>query len=294
MSGRRVLITGASGLLGGYLVRAARSRSLDAAFASGTTPGGHDPRWSSLDLTGERAVADLWDRMHPDLVIHAAALTNVDLCERDPALADAVNRGAVELLARQAAAHGARLVQISTDSVFDGSRGGYSETDEPAPVNVYARTKVAAEQEAATVDDHLVVRTNFFGRSSRGHGLAEWLLGELAAGKPIVGFSDVVFSPLYCGDFAELLLDLALGDERGILHLGGSGSVSKLEFAKLIAAAYGFDPSLVQPGRLADADLTAPRPLNTSLAVDRAERVLGRSLPPIESGIAAMRAAGAA
>lgn len=290
----RILITGASGLLGAYLAQAATSRRLDASFVGLTLVPEDDPRWLRCDLTDPDSVTRLWERVAPQLVVHGAALTNVDLCERDPALADAVNRRATELLARHAVTSGTRLVYVSTDSVFDGRRGGYAETDEPAPLNVYARTKLEAEREAAAADDHLVVRTNFFGRSARGHGLAEWILRQLREGNEIVGFSDVIFSPLYCGDFAELVLDLALGDERGILHLGGSGSASKLEFAELVAATYGFDPSLVRPGRLDDLDLTAPRPLNTSLAVDRAERVLGRSLPPIESGIAAMRAAGAA
>jgi dTDP-4-dehydrorhamnose reductase len=285
-----LLVTGASGLLGRYLVRAVETRGLDAIFAGGTT-GEDDAHWTRVDLTDDRAVGELWERVHPALIIHAAALTNVDLCERDPALADSVNRRSVEFLAHRAKADGARLVHISTDSVFDGHDGGYTEEDEPAPVNAYARTKVAAEQEAAAVDDHLVVRTNFFGRSRRGHGLAEWLLGELGAERRIVGFSDVVFSPLYCGDFAELVLELATSGERGVIHLAGSDSVSKLEFATLVAEAYGHDASLVQPGRLEDVNLAAPRPLNTSLVVERAETALGRSLPSVESGIAAMRSA---
>jgi dTDP-4-dehydrorhamnose reductase len=289
---QRVLVTGASGLLGGYLVDALEARDVEAAFVSGATSGGTGANWISVDLTDPRAIEDLWRRVTPDVVIHAAALTNVDLCERDPALADSVNRQPAESLARHASGVGARLVHISTDSVFDGQRGGYAEDDEPAPVNVYARTKLAAEQETAAVGDHLVLRSNFFGRSPRGHGLAEWLLRELAADKRIVGFSDVVFSPLFCGHFAEIVVDLALGDARGILHVGASNSVSKLEFAQLVAAAYGYDRSLVSAGTLRDVDLQAPRPLNTSLVVDRVEQVLGRSSPSIESGISAMHAAG--
>jgi len=292
VSGLRILITGASGLLGAYLARATTSRRLDASLVGLTLVPEDDPRWLRCDLTDPDSVTRLWERVAPQLVVHAAALTNVDLCERDPALADAVNRRTTELLARHAVTSGARLVYVSTDSVFDGRRGGYAETDEPAPLNVYARTKLEAEREATAADDHLVVRTNFFGRSTRGHGLAEWILRQLREGNEIVGFSDVVFSPLYCGDFAEFLLDFALGEERGIVHLGGAGSVSKLEFAELVAEAYELDASLVQAGRLEDVSLTAPRPLNTSLLSDRAERALGRPLPSVESGVEAMRAAG--
>ena len=289
MSGVRILITGASGLLGAYLARAATSRRLDPSLVGLTLVPEDDPRWLRCDLTDPDSVARLWERVAPQLVVHAAALTNVDLCERDPALADAVNRQTTELLARHAVTSGARLVYVSTDSVFDGRRGGYAETDEPAPLNVYARTKLEAEREAAAADDHLIVRTNFFGRSARGHGLAEWILRQLQDGNEIVGFSDVVFSPLYCGDFAELLLELTLGDTRGIVHLGAADAISKLEFAQLVARAAGVEDPKIRPGRLTEVGLAAPRPLDTSLDSSAAARQFD-GLPTVEEGVRRMTA----
>jgi dTDP-4-dehydrorhamnose reductase len=269
-----LLVTGASGLLGSYLVRAIEDAGLDAWFA-GRSMVPDAPRWLSCDLTEADAVAELWERCAPRVIIHAAALTNVDLCERDPQLADAVNRKSTALLAEHVARADARLVLISTDSVFDGRRGGYSEEDTPEPVNVYAQTKLAAEQAAAGAADHLVVRTNFFGRSNRGHGLAEWILRELQSQQEITGFTDVVFSPLYCGTVAEYVLSLAFGDTRGVLHVGAQDAVSKLAFAELVAQAFGYDRGGIRPGRLADVGLAAPRPLDTSLRVEAATRRLG-------------------
>lgn len=289
MSGSRILITGASGLLGEYLARAAISRRLDASLVGLSFVPDGDPRWERCDLTEPDSVARLWERVAPQLVVHAAALTNVDLCERDPALADAVNRRTTELLARHAATSGARLVYVSTDSVFDGRRGGYAESDEPAPLNVYARTKLEAEREAAAADDHLVVRTNFFGRSARGHGLAEWILRQLREGNEIVGFSDVAFSPLYCGDFAELLLELTLGETRGIMHVGAADAISKLEFAQVVARTAGYESPRIRTGRLTDVGLAAPRPLDTSLDSSAAARQLG-GLPTVEEGVRRMTA----
>jgi dTDP-4-dehydrorhamnose reductase len=283
-----VLVTGATGLLGAYLVEAARRAEVDAAFV-GLTSLPQDPArgWHRCDLTDEREVSELWERVRPSVVVHAAALTNVDLCEREPELADRVNRRTAELLARHARTDGARVVLVSTDSVFDGRRGAYTERDEPAPVNIYARSKLEAEREVASVDDHLVVRTNFFGRSARGSGLAEWLLGRLEAREEIVGFTDVVFSPLPCNDVAELVLELALGDARGLLHLGAADAVSKLEFAQVVAEAYGFGGAAIRPGQLADAGLGAPRPLDTSLDSRLAATLVG-GLSTVEEGVRRM------
>lgn len=277
----KVLLTGASGLLGNYLDPALRAAGATLIPVSYTTPPGVDG--VSCDLTDAKATAELLDRVNPDVIVHGAALTNVDLCESQPDLADRVNRLSTELLA----AANTRLVLVSTDSVFDGARGNYSETDTPAPVNEYARSKLRAEEHVLSTPRGVCIRTNFFGRSRRGHGLAEWLLREFGAGRELVGFEDVVFSPLYCRDAAEAIAEIALGDARGVLHLGGE-TVNKYDFGVLVAERHGFDPSLIRRGSITDATLRAPRPLNTSLDSSRARAVLGRTLRGFEEAVAAM------
>jgi dTDP-4-dehydrorhamnose reductase len=226
--------------------------------------------------------------VEPTAILHAAALTNVDLCEENPARADAINRGSTQTLADYANAQNVRLVVVSTDSVFDGARGNYAETDVPAPLNEYARSKLRAEQAAASIEDHLVARTNLFARSTRGVGLAEWILRELSAGHSITGFSDVIFSPLYCRELATRLIELVVGTQRGLLHLGSTDAVSKLEFAQLIADAYGLDAGLVKPGLLSDVPMKAPRPANTSLNTSLASSVFAKSLPTVRESIEQM------
>lgn len=277
----KVLLTGASGLLGGYLEPALRATGADVTPVSHTTP--PRPGGVACDLTDARATVQLLERFAPDVIVHAAALTNVDQCEAQPAVADSVNRRSTELLA----AAGTRVVLVSTDSVFDGTRGRYSEDDTPAPLNEYARSKLRAERHVLDTEHGICVRTNFFGRSSRGHGLAEWLLRELGAGREVVGFEDVVISPLYCRDAAKALAEIALGDSAGLLHLGG-GAVNKYAFGVLLAERFGFDRSLVRRGSIHDVNLRAPRPLDTSLDSSRAESLLGRALPSIEESVAAM------
>lgn len=278
----KVLLTGASGLLGGYLDPALRASGATVIPVSHTTHPA--PDGVSCDLTDASATSRLLDRFAPDVIVHAAALTDVDRCEAEPDVADNVNRRSTELLA----ASGARIVFVSTDSVFDGTRGHYSEDDTPAPVNEYARSKLRAEQHVTDTGRGIAVRTNFFGRSSQGHGLAEWLLRELAAGRQVVGFEDVVISPLYCRDTAEALAEIALSDATGVLHLGGD-SVNKYAFGILIAEHFGFDPSLVRRGSIDDVDLRAPRPLDTSLDNSLAKALLGRSLRGVQESVAAMK-----
>jgi dTDP-4-dehydrorhamnose reductase len=133
-----------------------------------------------------------------------------------------------------------------------------------------------------------VLRTNFFGRSHTGIGLADWLLRELGASRPVVGFQDVVFSALDVATLAALILELASTDIRGTLHLGASDAVSKFTFAQFVAKAYDFDPELVRPGLLADAGLSAPRPLDTSLDSGNAAKALGSALPTVATGVSRM------
>jgi dTDP-4-dehydrorhamnose reductase len=276
----KILLTGASGLLGGYLLPALHATGSTVVPVTHTAPSG-DGR-VACDLTDEAATARLLADVAPDVIVHAAALTDVDRCEAEPDVADRVNRASTELLARSPA----RLVFLSTDSVFDGSRGRYSERDEPAPLNEYARSKVRAEQHVADAGG-ISVRTNFFGRSPRGHGLAEWLLRELGAGREVIGFEDVVISPLYCADAAAAIAEIALGEATGLLHLGGS-SVNKYEFALLVAQHFELDDSLVRRGSLADVKLRAPRPLDTSLDSSRAHELFGWALRDVGAAVAAM------
>lgn len=284
----KVLLTGASGLLGGYLQPALRTAGVTLVPVSHMTPP-RDPDGIVCDLTDERAATQLVAQIAPDLIIHGAALTDVDLCEAEPALADAVNRRSTEHLAAAAEKSGARLAFVSTDSVFDGVGGNYAEDAEPTPLNEYARSKVRAESHALATTRGICFRTNFFGRSDRGHGLAEWLLRELGAEREVIGFEDVLFTPLYCRDAAEAIAELALGDVRGIVHLSGD-PLNKFEFALLVAEHFGFDGSFVRRGTVADVQLKAPRPRNTTLDNTLLQSLLGRQLRGTKAAVAAMAA----
>ena len=284
-----LLVTGASGFLGGTLAL--------EALASGRpvvgTAHSHNADQPGLqivrvDLTAASAVRELLGRMEPQWVVNCAAFTNVDECERDPVRARSLNVELPRALAVACARAGVGLVHISTDSVFDGERGGYTEEDDPAPVNVYARSKLEGERAVQEAyPEALVLRTNFIGVSqSRTVGLADWITFRLESGERIPGFTDVIFAPLLANELSRLVLAAIDCGLKGLYHANARDAWSKYDFARRLAAALGFHAGLVDRASLADAKLEARRPLNTSLSSSRLEAALGRPMPSVESAIA--------
>lgn len=225
--------------------------------------------------------------VRPKWVLNCAALANLELCERDPAKARAANVIAPANLAAACNEFGARLAHISTDSVFDGSRGMYSENDIPAPLNVYAQSKLEGERavrEAMPVV--LVVRTNFVGLPvHRGAGLADWIATSVEAGSAIKGFDDVIFSPLLATTLVEQLFKMMDANLQGLYHLGASDSMSKYEFALAIARTMGQVGAKIERVSMSDVPMTFRRPLNTSLLSRRAEKALGEGLPTVYEAV---------
>lgn len=290
-----ILVTGAAGMAGWHVVREALARDLPVQGLWHKEPLHQFPveiPTHQCDLLDHAGAAELVARLRPSAVVHCAGLTNVDLCEERADFTMDVNARGTGALARAAHACGARFIHFSSDSVYDGSRPGWSEDDEPNPVNVYARSKLEAGRLIAAVhDDYLILRTNFYGKHPvDGRALASWILGRLASGQDVPGFTDVVFSPLWVGDLARMVVDLAADSRyttaRGVLNLGGDGAVSKFDFARKLAAAAGYDPARVVPTLSTDIDFKAARPRDTTMNVGRALGLFG-SLPTIDEGIAA-------
>jgi len=280
-----ILVTGASGLLGATLLAVAAGRGRDVAGVyhrqAVRLPGVSTYR---SDLSRPEEVRELVRSVRPQWVVHCAAATNVDWCEQNPELTWQVNVCMAGDVAREAADVGAGVIYVSTDSVFDGQRGGYTEQDQPAPVNVYARSKLAGELAVAESNDRaIVLRTNLFGWNCRQKlSLAEWVVDRLESGTPFPGFDDVVFAPLLVNDLADVIFDLIDRGASGLYHAASAEAMSKYEFARLIARVFDRDPDLVRPVRLVDQPLVAPRPLNTALRADKLSRELRRPMPGME------------
>lgn len=286
-SGLRLVVTGATGLLGWALVREALGRYQLWGLARHPEAAPLPCQTQAVDLVDEASVARILETIVPDVVIHLAALTSVDLCETDPATAATVNVEGTRNLLRALGRHTCRFILISTDSVFDGTRGDYAEDDPAVPLNVYGRTKLEAEEAVLVArSDALVVRTVFYGWNILPkESLAEWLLNRLRAGREVPGFLDVRFSPLLTNHLARLLLDLVPTSATGLLHVASSEGCSKYEFARRLATTFGFSPSRVVPTTSETIRLVAPRPKNITLAVERARAILGRPLPGVTEGL---------
>lgn len=282
-----ILVTGCNGLLGSNLVfQAAEGHRVIATTREHALSAGQ-VELAVMDISNEAEVHSVLMQFRPDLIIHCAAETNVDLCEAQPERAERINSDGTRHVACVAAELGAVVVFVSSDSVFDGHRGGYSETDQTGPLNVYSRTKLLGEQAVLEMSDkNLVVRTNMFGWNMLPKkSLSEWCLAQLREGKQIHGFADVLFSPLLVNDIASLILEIYSTGLCGLFHLGARDHTSKYEFARRIARQFGLDDSIVESSNLGAASLSAPRPKRTYLDVSKVTAALGRAMPSIDDGI---------
>jgi dTDP-4-dehydrorhamnose reductase len=279
----RLLITGDTGLLGSALSAEARQRH--GVFGISRTVQTPSAEWEHrpVDLTDADATVRCLYQIRPNLIVHCAAVTDVEQCERQPEYAHDVNVEATKVLVDWAGRNGAKFVFISTDSVFDGEKGGYCESDLPRPVNQYSRTKLDAEQVVVSLcTDFLIVRTNFYGWNQTGKpNLGKWMCRKLLRGEALAAFVDVRFSPLFVNDLAKLVLELISQEASGILHVAARDSCSKYEFALLLAESFGLDARVVTPVLLEDFAFQARRPRDTSLVVGKCERLLGREMPTV-------------
>jgi len=283
-----VLITGASGLLGANLVRHYASSSKCVGWYATKPISFEGAKTEQIDLTDHDSVSVALDRIKPDLIVHCAAATDVEWCEINPDLAKAINEDATVFLAKKAIELNSKFVFTSTDSVFDGKSGNYSESDEPGPLNSYAAGKVRTEQAVADINpDALIIRSYFYGHSPAGNrSLLEWVLVRALARNEVPGFTDSYFSPIGVLDFTDAL-DVALAAlHSGFLHLGSRNAISKYEFARLVMESNNCDMSLLKPITVDDIGLSADRPRNTSLNVDLLEKLMGSNVPTVEQGIA--------
>lgn len=259
MRNRNVAVTGATGLLGPYVVAALeRAGANVVAWGGASRPGGVDLEDAS---SIERALAGA----KPNAVVHVAALSAIADCARDPDRARRINVDGTRALARAAETHGARFVHVSTDLVFDGEGAPYAEEAPASPLSVYGTTKRDAELAALSIEDAVVVRVSLlFGpsRSSR-IGFFDQQLAALRQGKPLALFDDEWRTPLSLRAAADGLTALAASSFRGVVHLGGPERMSRAEMGERLAKVAGVTPNIARGSRSAVPG--EPRPRDVSL-----------------------------
>ena len=272
-----IAITGATGLLGPYLIeRGAQFGHVSAISRYGAL---------ACELSDPSAVADLMAHLHPDIVVHAAGFTSVDGCEREPDQADRANRVTAANLAA-AVPEAALLVQISTDQVYPATPGPHGEGSE-APVNVYGRSKLAGEQAALGHRRTVVLRTNFFG-ASRTPGrtsLSDFVANNLAGNRPTPLFRDVLFSPLHMSTLATLVFDIARAGLTGVFNAGCRAGASKRDFGHMVARHLGLQTATAVDTVSSSLANRAARASDLRMDVSRLEKALGRDMPDLAAEI---------
>jgi dTDP-4-dehydrorhamnose reductase len=279
-----VLVTGANGLVGSCVV-ARLERAGEKVIAVGRGPRREllpGVEYVELDLRRADSLRELISATAPRGVIHCAAVTDVDACERDPLQAWEVNVSATQAAAVGCRDAGARLVALSTDYVFDGERGPYSEEDSPNPRGVYARTKRVGEEAALLLaPDGAVARVAivYSGRPGAKRTFASAAAEQLLAGQEVRAFHDQVVSPTLADNAAEMIIGLLRSGERGIWHCAGATAVSRVDFCRALARKLRADERLVVPVALSSVKLLAPRPARCALKVDKVRGLLGDAVP---------------
>ena len=271
-----LVVTGSYGQLGKALLAEARIRAIGAE--------GRD--LDTIDITDRSAVMSWITEVDPQIVVNCAAYTAVDDCETHEDEARAVNATAVAHMAEACNASGAKLIQISTDYVFDGTATRpYREDDPIAPRSAYGRTKLLGEQAARRAEDHLVVRTAWlYGLGGR-HFVGA-IQRQIDAGKQSLRVvADQVGSPTFCDDLAAAILDLAAVGATGTVHAANSGITSWHGFATEIARQLGA-PTEVVPVTTEEFPRPAPRPAYSGLDTSRLEDLIDRRMPDWQDALA--------
>ncbi len=275
VSKQKLLVTGANGFVAGSVIAQAASSCQVHALSRGT-PLAQRPnlQWHVCESLGVGPLTQVFRELKPDVVIHTAALADIDFCQANPAAAREVNVEFTRTLANLCTGSRARLVFCSTDTIFDGERAPYQETDAPGPVNFYAETKVAAEQivsalsaQAVIARLSLVVGLPVLGA---GNSFLSRMIAAFQEGRTVGVPAHEIRTPVDVITLGRALLELAADNHHGIFHLAGSERLNRFEMAQRIARRFGFSdklvtaqPPTVTPGR-------APRPRDVSLANGKA------------------------
>lgn len=303
----RVLIIGASGFIGKYLVRRLKETTICEIFGTFFSGAIKDQRcsWHRVELTDISGLERVFRLTKPDVVVHLAAVADVNTAEKHPERATLVNVSGTLSITRLCVQHQAKLVFVSTEYVFDGERGPYLEDDTPQPNTHYGQTKWEAEHLVSKLSTPWsILRTSIvYGWPPAGHrNYVPLLIDSLRKGFPFNGHTDVYRTPIYAEHLAAGIVELVAEDYSGILHIAGPEVVSMYQLASAVAKEFHLDRNLIVPTLEHSGISVAPEVLanyetqsgsdRRGLDCTRTMKLIGLSQPNLAQGLAEMRAAG--
>ena len=287
---KKLLLTGHAGFVAGSVVWQARDDWDVYGISRSQTPEKREGFQSyQFDLTNTDALRECFEAIKPDAVIHAAAIADIDYCQANQDQAQAINFSTTHELAKLCASNNAKMVFCSTDTVFDGKKGLYTESDPPNPVNFYGETKVRAEQSVLEqLESGVVARLPLvMGLPILGTGnsfLAK-MMTAMSTGQAMKFPENEIRTPADVITLGAALLELAGDHNNGIIHLSGSTVINRYEMGKRIAAVLGYAPELVLPTDSNAMPDRAPRPIDVSLDNSKAKSILNTPMQTLEQGL---------
>ena len=287
----KILITGASGLYGSKL-----SQIIPKDCEVYSAYGKDKPIYGTpvqFDVSNKNQVEHAFKKANPDVVVHAATLTDVDKCETQKALAWKTNVEGTRNTAEAAKACDAFLFYVSTDYVFNGEKGNYTETETPDPINYYGLTKQKAEELVKDVmEEYCIARTSVIYGATPAAGkinFALWLLNNLRQKVTVKIVTDQWNSPTLNTNLAEMTWEIIQRKMTGIYHLSGATRISRYDFAKSVASAFNLDTDLILPSASSVFSWAAKRPKDSSLNVEKAQKALTNQPLPIDQALSQLR-----
>jgi len=289
-----ILITGVNGLLGQYLLKALAGHDVSVvAVSKGPSRVGdliHEGViYRELDITDGLATDILVEEYNPDIIIHAAAMTQADDCELNKVSCWNNNVTATRFLVDAAKKINSFFIYVSTDFVFDGKEGPYGEDAIPEPVNYYGSSKLAAEK--AVIESPIssaIVRTVLvYGKTADGTrtNIITWVKKELEQGKKIRVVDDQIRTPTYAGDLANAIIQIGLQKAKGIWHISGAETFTPFQMAVIVAKELQLDLSLIERTDASEFKQPAIRPLRTGFIIDKAVREISYRPISFKEGI---------
>lgn len=285
----RLLITGASGLLGSKIVELT-GENYQVIPVHNTKP--LHLNSSKLDITNRKEVFNLFRKTKPDIAIHTAAETNVDKCETHEELAWKINVEGTRNVAEACSETSAKMVYISTDYVFDGEKGLYTEEDTPNPINHYGITKLEGENQVKKIcKNYVILRTSvLYGWHPYKINFATWVINSLKQKKNTSIITDHFNTPTLADNLAEMIIEAIQKDLQGLYHASGSQRISRYQFAQQITKIFNLNQSLIKPIKMNQITAwTAKRPKDSSLNINKIRELLKTTPLNISEGLKKMK-----
>jgi len=286
---KKLLVTGASGLLGSKIVELSKN-DYEVTPLHNTRP--LHPNSLKLDITNTNEVSNLFHKLKPNILIHTASETNVDKCETEKEHAWKTNVEGTHEIALACSKSRTKLIYISTDYVFDGKKGNYNEKDKPNPINYYGVTKLEGENKVTSqCQNYAILRTSvLYGWHPWKQNFATWVINMLKQNKEITVVEDHYNTPTLADNLAQIVIESVQKNLQGLYHASGNEKISRYEFARRIAKVFHLDQNLIKPIKMSQLTAwIAKRPSDSSLNTGKIQKQLKTKPLNVTDGLNRMK-----